>query len=149
MEQQLVDTRKEPVAELQRAVESVFAYLCGGVLYFGLEILWSGDSHWTMMIVGGVCFLFLYRMKLRYPRVPLLFRAVMGAIFITAVELLAGCLLNLGLGLAIWNYSAMPYHFLGQICLRYSLLWVLLCIPADALIYLIRRFVFLSHAPSR
>ncbi len=144
MENQLVEARRNGHNGLQDAVEAIFVFICGGVLYYGLEILWSGETHWTMMLCGGVCFWFLYRMNVRYPRVHLLFRALAGAAFITVVELLAGCLLNLGLGLALWDYSRMPYHFLGQICLYYSTLWFLVCIPADALIYLIRRFVFLS-----
>ena len=149
MEKRLTEAYRENRNALQDTVESLFALLAGGVLYFGMEILWGGDSHWTMMVCGGICFLFLYRLHVRYPRVPLLFRALTGAVFITGVELLAGCLLNLGLGLAIWDYSQMPHQFLGQICLYYSVLWFLICIFADLPIYLIRRFVFLSGERSK
>ena len=28
----------------------------GGVIYVALELAWRGRSHWTMFILGGVCF---------------------------------------------------------------------------------------------
>ncbi len=52
---------------------------------------------------------------------------------ITAAEFAAGCILNLGLGLAVWDYSDMPFQLLGQICLPYSILWAVLAMVASAL----------------
>ncbi|MBQ7346376.1 MAG: hypothetical protein IJW55_00295 [Clostridia bacterium] len=130
---------------LQRVVEAFFLLLCGGVLYCGLEVLGRGWSHPSMAVCGALCFYFVYRVNERYTRVPVLMRALVGALFITGVELFAGCLLNLGLGLAVWDYSNMPYHFLGQICLPYSIFWFLLCIPLAGVSRLIRRHVFLSN----
>ena len=52
--------------------------------------------------------------------------------YTTAVELVTGLLFNREL--QIWNYSACPFNFRGQICLQYSLLWLplsLLAILAD------------------
>ncbi|MBR2166928.1 MAG: hypothetical protein IJ920_01115 [Paludibacteraceae bacterium] len=37
----------------------------------------------------------------------------MGAILITAVELISGFVLNIMLKLNIWDYSNMPLNFLG------------------------------------
>ena len=130
----------------QKPVEALFVLLFGGVTYYGIETLLRGWSHWSMAICGAVCFYALYRMNERYRRISLPLRAITGALFITSVELLAGCLLNLGMGLAVWDYSGMPYQFLGQICLPYSVLWFLVCFPAAGICLLIRRFVFLRHA---
>ena len=127
---------------LQNAVETPFVLLCGGVLYVTIEVLWRGFSHWSMALCGAFCFLLLYRMNARYPRVPLPLRAIVGALAITLVELFVGCLLNLGLGLAVWDYSKVPLNFLGQICLPYSVIWFLLCFPVSGLTRLIRRRVF-------
>mgnify|MGYP007072511315 FL=1 len=30
-------------------------FLIGGALYYCIEILWRGHSHWTMAVVGGIC----------------------------------------------------------------------------------------------
>ena len=31
----------------------------GGVLYVLIELVWRGWSHWTMFILGGICFIYL------------------------------------------------------------------------------------------
>jgi len=45
---------------------------------------------------------------------------------ITLVELIAGYVVNIRLGWGVWDYSHLPGNFMGQVCLLYSLLWVLL-----------------------
>ena len=105
-------------------------FLMGGMGYFCLELLWRGWSHWTMALVGGVCFRAVGRVSARLERdTPLLRRALAGALVITAVELVSGCILNLWLGLGIWDYSGLPGSVLGQICLPYTALWCLLAVP--------------------
>ena len=130
----------------QTAVETPFVLLCGGVLYYAAEILARGHSHWSMAVCGGICFWFVYRLCRNYPRVPLFWRALAGGIFITVTELFAGCLLNIALGMEIWDYSTLPYHFLGQICLSYSIGWFLLCFPVCGLARLIRKTVFYAES---
>lgn len=53
----------------------------------------------------------------------------MGTVFITGVEFIFGCIFNISLGMNVRNYDNMPFNLLGQICLPFSLLWLLLCIP--------------------
>lgn len=130
----------------QKPIEAILILLGGGVLYYGIEVLWRGYSHWSMALCGAICFYVLYRLNAAYPRLSLPFRALLGACFITGVELFVGCLLNLGMGLSVWDYSQMPLNFLGQICLPYSIVWFLLCFPIAGISYLIRRHVFYAHA---
>ena len=33
--------------------------VCGGCLYVVLELAWRGYSHWTMFILGGLCFVLI------------------------------------------------------------------------------------------
>lgn len=127
---------------LQRAVEAPLVCLFGGVAYCILELCWRGYSHWSMALCGAFCFWKLWRIECEKKSIPLPLRALMGAGIITVTELFAGCLLNLGLGLEIWNYADVPLNFLGQVCLPYSILWFLLCFPVSLLIALIRRTVF-------
>ena len=136
----------ESVTAVQRVVEGSFVGLCGGVLYYGLETVWRGNSHWTMALCGALGFWRLYCINRRYLHLPLPLRALFGAFFLTWLELIAGSLLNLGLGLDIWDYRTLPWNLLGQICLPYSILWFLLCFPCAGLCFLIRRAVFLEDA---
>ena len=98
--------------------------LCGGVGYYGIETFFRGYSHWSMAICGAICFLGIYRINERWLFLPLWVRAIICAGLITSVELAAGCILNLWLGLGVWNYSEVPLNLWGQICLPFSLLWI-------------------------
>ena len=135
---------RHSAAPLQAWVEAPLVLLVGGVGYYLIELLWRGHSHPAMLLCGAVCFYFIYRLSDTYPDVPVLYRSLLGAVFITGIELIAGCVLNLGLGLAVWDYSYLPFHLWGQICLSYSIGWFLLCFPLCSLARFIRRYVFLA-----
>jgi uncharacterized membrane protein len=49
---------------------------------------------------------------------------MIGAAAVTAVELCSGLVINVWLGLDVWNYIEMPFNVLGQICLPYMILWI-------------------------
>ena len=46
-----------------------------------------------------------------------------GAAIVSAVELAFGLVFNVRLGMNVWDYSTVPFNFMGQICLRFSLIW--------------------------
>ena len=37
----------------------LFLFNVGGLLYILIELIWRGRSHWTMFLLGGICFVFL------------------------------------------------------------------------------------------
>ena len=96
----------------------------GGLTYVGLELLWRGRSHYSMFLAGGTCLLLLGGLNHVRPRLPLPLRAVAGAGIITMVELTAGLIFNRDY--AVWDYRTFPGNWLGQICPRFFLLWVVL-----------------------
>ena len=120
--------------------------LTGGVLYCTIEMLFRGHTHISMAFCGAVCFFLIYRFDQKKHRWSLPWRALIGAVMITAVELVAGCILNLWLGLGVWDYSDMPYQLAGQICLPFSCLWFLFSIPACLLCKWIRKRIFGDEA---
>ncbi len=67
---------------------------------------------------------------------PLICKALFGSAIITVLELFAGILLNIKMGLAIWNYSEVTYNILGQVCPIYSFYWFLLSAVAFIIIKL-------------
>ena len=101
-----------------------------GLMYMGIEVAWRGYSHWTM---GVLAFFLAIPLDIANDCMewhePLLKQAFLGMLTVTAAEFLAGCILNLWLGLGIWDYSSMPLNLLGQVCVPYMALWFLLCIP--------------------
>lgn len=106
-------------------------FAVGAVLYTIIEILWRGHTHWTMAVLGGICFLICGGVNEYLSwETPLLLQCLICAILITAAELAAGMVLNVRMGLAIWDYSDLPFQYRGQICLGYSCLWYLLSMVA-------------------
>ena len=99
--------------------------MMGGLLYILVETVWRGYSHWTMFVLGGLCFLALGLINEVLPwETPLWEQILIGAILITCLEFLTGCIVNLLLGWEVWNYSDMPGNILGQICPQYFILWL-------------------------
>lgn len=102
--------------------DTVF-FTVGGVGYGTLEMLWRGRTHWSMLVAGGICFILFSRIAEKFRTRPLLYKAALCALGVTAVELLFGVIFNILLEENVWDYSKMPLNFLGQICLLYSVLW--------------------------
>ena len=115
--------------------------LVGGAGYYAIELAFRGHSHWSMALCGGICLCAIYHMNRHLRAKPIVLRALIGALIITSVELICGCIVNLALGWRIWDYSGMPLQLLGQICLPFSLLWAALCLPVCA----VCSFVGKSH----
>ena len=97
----------------------------GGLLYVVLELIWRGRSHWTMFLLGGICFMALGLINEILPWSLALWKQMLiGVAIITVLEFLTGCIVNLWLGWNIWDYSHLPGNILGQICPQYCLLWL-------------------------
>ena len=95
-----------------------------GAFGYGLiEVCWRGYSHWTMLIAGGIIFSAFALIDQRLPKMNILYKSIFGSLAVTLIELIFGSLFNLGLGMAVWDYSKIPLNFLGQICLLFSVLW--------------------------
>jgi uncharacterized membrane protein len=112
--------------------ELFLCFIIGGTLYPALEILWRGYSHFSMTIVGGACFCFIYFIHTKYNHLSVFVRAFLCCGIITTLEFFSGVVLNLLLRLDVWDYSKEIFNLYGQICLSYCLVWYflsLLCAP--------------------
>lgn len=108
----------------------VALFVIGGLVYNLIEILWRGRTHWSMFLVGGCCFRIIGKIFTVCSRVHWLWRATLCGAAITAVEFISGCIVNLQLGLGVWDYTNMPMNICGQVCLLYSGFWAGLSVPA-------------------
>ena len=122
---------------IRHIAEYASAFIFGGVMYGALETIFRGFTHPSMLITGGLCFAGLYAIDKR-PALPLFWRVIIGALLITSLELIAGCICNLWLGWNVWDYSHLHPNLWGQICLPFSLLWAVLTIPAYLLASVMR-----------
>ena len=97
-------------------------FCIGGCCYYGLECLWRGFSHWTMALLGGICYVIIGGLNEFFTyEMPLWKQCLIGSIVITILEFICGCIVNLWLGWDVWHYEYLDV--LGQICLPFSLLW--------------------------
>lgn len=121
-------------------------FLIGGLLYALIEILWRGYTHWTMFLLGGICFVIMgllneYKIQWHW---CLLKQSIVSACVITAFEFIAGYIVNIRLGWQVWDYSDLPLNLYGQICLYYFLLWIPLSMAGIVLDDWIRYIVYVN-----
>lgn len=133
---------------MYKLLRSGTLFLIGGGIYLCVELLWRGYSHWSMFLLGGLCFLVIGQINegLSWD-MPLWKQGLAGAVVITAVEFLTGCVVNLWLGWQVWNYSDMPWNLLGQVCLPFSLLWIVAGMAAVVLDDYLRYWLFGEEKP--
>jgi uncharacterized membrane protein len=102
-------------------------FFIGGTIYVSLEHIWRGWSHWTMFILGGICFIALGLInEVLDWNTPMVLQMAIGCAIITTLEFITGCVVNIGLGWDVWDYSQYPLNFLGQISVGSSVLWYFL-----------------------
>lgn len=102
-------------------------FFIGGTIYVSIEHIWRGWSHWTMFILGGICFIALGLInEVLDWNTPMVLQMAIGCAIITTLEFITGCVVNIGLGWDVWDYSQYPLNFLGQISVGSSVLWYFL-----------------------
>lgn len=133
---------------MKQYLKMLFLFAAGGLLYILLELVWRGWSHWTMFILGGVCFICLGLINEVIPwEMPLWQQMTAGACIITILEFITGCTINLWLGWGVWDYSGIPGNVLGQICPRYFVLWLLVSLAGIVLDDRLRYWLFDEDRP--
>lgn len=99
----------------------------GAIGYPIIEIIFRGYTHWSMSLTGGIVLPILVNINNVFKTLPS--KCLVGSFFITAIEFIVGCFVNLKWNMKVWDYSNLPFNILGQVCLPFSLTWAALCIP--------------------
>ena len=135
---------------MRPAIKGLVLFLIGGATYALLEVIWRGYTHVTMFVLGGVLFIVLGALNenLLEWDTPLFIQGLIGTVVVTSAELISGIVLNLWLGMNVWSYSDIPFNFMGQICLPFSLLWVPVSMAAIVLDDYIRFWLFGERRPA-
>lgn len=129
-------------------MKEIILGIIGGALYVGVELLWRGHSHWTMFILGGLCFVLLGQINEVIPWcMPLWEQILIGTMIITGLEFITGCIVNLWLDWNVWDYSNVPLNILGQICVPYIILWIPISLLAIVLDDYLRYLLYDEEKP--
>lgn len=136
------------MTKIKMLLKYAILLIIGGVAYCGIEMLWRGYTHWTMFIVGGICFVFCGSINEIFDwETPLWKQMLICSIGITTIEFISGIIINVVLKLNVWDYGNMPFNILGQVCLPFSFLWFLLSFVAIWLDDWLRYWLFNEEKP--
>ena len=124
-------------------------FFLGGFLYGAIEIVSRGYSHISMFIAGGLCFIGIGELNEVLPKsTALTSQMLFSSVIVTVIEFATGMVVNVWLGLDIWDYSNQPFNLYGQICLLYSIYWFFLSLPAILLDDYLRYRLFGDEKPT-
>lgn len=133
---------------MKTVIKNLILFEIGGLIYNLIEILYRGNTHWTMFIVGGLCFLLVgWINKFFSWDLALWKQMLIGGAIITIVEFVSGCIINLWLGWNVWDYSHIPLNILGQVCIPFYFAWVGLSLIAIIVDDVIRWLFFGEEKP--
>lgn len=112
---------------------SVLLWVWTGTLYFFIEVAWKTfrgkpeSISWTMLLLAIILAVPLERFGAELPwEMPLTVQSVICGLAITAVEFAAGLIINVWLGMGVWDYSGMTGNIMGQVCPQFLAVWMVL-----------------------
>ena len=111
---------------MKKLLKNLLIFSIFGLTYGLIEILWRGYTHPSMVIVGGICGLLIGLLNEKNKKMNLLLQMVEGMVIVTVLEFVSGIILNLCLGLNVWDYSNMRFNLLGQVCPQFCIAWFFL-----------------------
>lgn len=129
-------------------LEYSLMFTWGGFIYYIIECIYRGYSHWTMYCLGGLLFIVCGLINEVAPWDINLFKQMgISAIVITLLEFITGYIVNIKLGWHVWNYSNLPFNIMGQISLPFTIIWFFLSLLPIILDDVIKYALFNGKRP--
>lgn len=124
-------------------------FIIGGTIYCFIEMMYREYTHWTMGVLGGICFISVGLINELFTwETPLWLQCLIGGVIITVLECITGYIVNIKLGWNVWDYSNIPCSlFNGQINLFFSIAWCFLSVVAITLDDYLRYWWFSEEIP--
>lgn len=134
--------------KIKKTIEYAVLFVIYGTIYFSIEIMYRGYSHWSMWLLGGLCGVLVGLInEILSWKTPLCIQVTIGGCIVTVLEFIVGVIVNIILKLNVWDYSAMPLNVLGQICIPFTILWILLSVVCILVDDYIRYWLFNEEKP--
>lgn len=126
----------------------IILFIVGGTVYLSIELLFRGYSHWTMFILGGICFIYIGGLNNWFDyNMSLIKQMTLSTLIITLLEYITGYIVNIKLHWNIWDYSDLPFNIQGQICIPFMFVWFFLSLIAIWLDDVLRYLWFEEEKP--
>ena len=123
-------------------IKELILLIIFGISYCGIEILYRGRTHISMLFVGGLCAVLIGMINEITPKMNIILQMFIGAIIVTIIEFISGYIINIMLGLNVWDYSNLMFNYKGQISLIFTVIWFFLSAPVIYLDDKIRKILF-------
>ena len=128
-----------------RVTKSAFHFICDrlthmiifGGIYFLIECLWKGHlTDWRMFVLAAVIGVLIGSINEFFTyETDFILQCIVGTLIALICECVGGYQWNIVEGLAIWDYSSLPFSAVGgQINLFFAMAWMFLsgvCIILD------------------
>lgn len=138
---------------MKKLLKPTILFSIGGGIYISIEVIYRflmdrPPTHWAMYVLGGLAFLLIGALNEHIAwDIPFWVQDLVGTAITLLLEFIFGCVLNLLLGLSVWDYSNLPFNILGQICLPFALIWTVLVAIAIVLDDYLRYWLFGEDKP--
>lgn len=112
-----------------KTIFNIMKYLAifeiGGAIYYQIEVLFRGYSHSSMFILGGICLILIGLLNEIYSfNMYIELQVLIGDLIVLILEFCTGLIVNVWLGLGVWDYSNQPFNIMGQVCLLFAIIWI-------------------------
>ncbi len=111
----------------------------GGILYGLIEMIYRGYTHFSMLLLGGICLVGMGWIGSATRALPRVVSMLLCTLLVLTLELGCGLLVNGILGLNVWDYSDEAFSLWGQICPKYGIFWFFLSLPALKIAHALKR----------
>ena len=123
-------------------IKELILLIIFGITYCGIEILYRGRTHISMLFVGGLCAVLIGMINEITPKMNIFLQMFIGAVIVTIIEFFSGYIINIILGLNVWDYSNLLFNYKGQISLIFTVIWFFLSAPVIYLDDKLRKILF-------
>ena len=123
-------------------IKELILLIIFGITYCGIEILYRGRTHISMLFVGGLCAVLIGMINEITPKMNIILQMFIGSVIVTIIEFISGYIINIILGLNVWDYSNLMFNYKGQISLIFTVIWFFLSAPVIYLDDKLRKILF-------
>ena len=110
--------------------KEIFIFIVMGCIFTNIELVCRGYTHPSMLVVGGLCGVIIGLINEIIPNKKLYKQCFISMIIISLIEFISGYILNIKMGLNIWDYSELKFNIMGQVSLLFSVFWFFLSLIA-------------------
>ena len=110
---------------MKKLSEYLLLWALGGSFYYAFEVFFRGFSHWSMFVLGGFCLIFCAQQGIWTHWSAPLWKMHWN----------------------VWDYTGMPFQFMGQICLPFAVIFSGLCAAGILMSGYLLHFLYGEESP--